>query len=111
MKRKPVSFRTALGLICLGLAGTFGCGTYSVHAQQQLTTLRLDAPMVVAAVSPDGRYVAANLGHSVQRKDGSWDSTESLEVIEPSSSKVIARIEIPSAALFKDCLLYTSRCV
>ena len=107
MKRKLVSFSRTLGLICLGLAGTFGCGTYSVQAQQQLTTLRLDAPMVIAAVSPDGRYVAANLGHSAQRKDGSWDSTESIEVIEPSSSKVIARIEIPSAALFKDAPVST----
>jgi WD40 repeat protein len=104
MKREPVLFRRALGLICLGLA-TFGCETYSVHAQQQLTTLRLDAPMSTAAVSPDGRHVAANLGHSVQRKDGSWDSTEFIEVIEPSSSKVVARIEIPSAALLKDAPL------
>jgi WD40 repeat protein len=62
----------------------------------------LDAPVATAAVSPDGRYVEANVGHSIQRKDGSWDNTEWIEVIEPSSSNVIARVDIPGAALLKE---------
>lgn len=31
-ERKPVSSSRTLGLICLGLAGTFGCGTWEPNA-------------------------------------------------------------------------------
>ena len=101
MKVKSISFANALCLTCLGLAYVSVSGMYSVRAQEKLTTTRLDAPMVTAAVSPDGRFVAVNVGHSAQQKDGSWNNTEWIEVIEPSSSNVVARVDLPDAALFK----------
>jgi len=76
-----------------------------LHARQQLAAMRLDGPMTTAAVSPDGHFVAVNLGRSVQRANGGWDSTESLEVLELGSSKVISKVEIPGAALLKDAPL------
>ena len=72
-----------------------------MHAQQSLSVLRLDGPMSSAAISPDGRYVAVNVGSSAQKADGSWSSTESIQVLEPSASKVAARVDLPSAALLK----------
>jgi WD40 repeat protein len=73
----------------------------SLHAQQ-LATMRLDGPMSSAAVSPDGRYVAVNIGSSAQKADGSWNSTESIQVLELAASKVIAKVDLPSASLLKD---------
>lgn len=105
MKRETTSFRKGLSWICLGLICTWGCGMHRLDAQQQLATMRLDAPMSTAAVSPDGRYVVVNMGHSVQQKDGSWNSTEWIEVIELSLSKVVARVDIPGAELLKDAPL------
>ena len=102
MKRKLTSFGRRLSLVWLGLIIALGCGMRTPDAQPQLTTMRLDAPMATAAVSPDGRYVAVNVGHSVQQEDGSWNNTEWIEIIEPSSSRVVARVDIPSAALLKD---------
>jgi WD40 repeat protein len=102
MNVKSVSFPNASCLICLGMAYILACGAYSVRAQEKLTTTRLDAPMVTAAISPDGRFVAIDVGHSAQQKDGSWNNTEWIEVIEPpSSSTVVARVDLPSAALLK----------
>ena len=72
---------------------------------QQLTTIRLDEPMASAAVSPDGRYVAVNTGHSKQNADGSWNSTESIQVLQPASSSVVAKLDVPSAAFLKDAPL------
>lgn len=102
MERNLVSVWRTSVLICIGLAGVLGCGMNRVYAQQQLTAMRLDAPMATAAVSPDGRYAAVNVGHSVQQKDGSWNNGEWIEVIEPSTSSVVARVDIPGAALLKD---------
>jgi len=101
MKWKPAPFGKKCDSIWLGLVLALGCGVYTLHAQE-LTTMRLDAPMATAAVSPDGRHVAVNVGRSVQQKDGSWNNTEWIEVIEPSSSSVVARVHLPSAALLKD---------
>jgi len=61
--------------------------------------------MTTAAVSPDGHLVAINLAHSVQSANGSWESTESVEVLELASSKVVSKIDIPSAALLKNAPL------
>jgi hypothetical protein len=104
---KPVAHKhSLLALIALIAIMTFAApGTY---AQQQLTAMRLDAPIVTAALSPDGRYVAVNVGNSKQHGDGSWDSTERIEIVEESASNVVARIEIPDAVLLKDApLAYT----
>lgn len=78
---------------------------YRVDAQQQLSTIRLDEPMASATVSPDGHYVAANTGRSQQNADGSWNSTESIQVLEPAASKVVAKVDLPSAVLLKDAPL------
>lgn len=85
----------------LGLIFALGCGMHQIHAQQ-LSTMRLDEPMTSAAVSPDGRYVAVDIARSRQNADGSWNSTESIQVLQPDASKVIAKIGVPSAALLKD---------
>jgi WD40 repeat protein len=85
-------------LQALFITATLCCGP-STHAQDGLAKLRLDAPIYIAAVSPDGRYVAANLGHSVQMADGSWKNNEFLEVLDLSASKVVARVDIPSVGL------------
>ena len=77
------------------ISATLCCGL-STHAQDGLAKLRLDAPIFMAAVSPDGRYVAANLGRSEQMADGSWKNNEFLEVLDLSASKVVARVDIPS---------------
>ena len=69
---------------------------------QQLATMRLDGPMSSAAVSPDGRYVAANIGRSTQTADGSWNSTESIQVVELAASKVVTKVDLPSASFLKD---------
>ena len=80
------------------VAATLCCGL-STHAQDGLAKLRLDAPISTAAVSPDGRYVAANLGRSVQMEDGSWKNNEFLEVLDLSASKVVAKVDFPSVKL------------
>lgn len=80
------------------ISATLCCGL-STHAQDGLAKLRLDAPIATAAVSPDGRYVAANLGHSLQMADGNWKNNEFLEVLDLSSAKVVARVDIPSVRL------------
>jgi WD40 repeat protein len=85
-----LNFVLVLASLCCGL---------STHAQDELAKLRLDAPISIAAVSPDGRYVAANLGRSVQMADGSWKNNEFLEVLDLSASKVVARVDIPSVKL------------
>ena len=90
-------------LFCLFFASS--CGMYRIGAQPQLSTIRLDEPMASAAVSPDGRYVAINTGRSRQNADGSWSSTESIQVLQPAASKVVAKIAIPSALLLKDAPL------
>ena len=82
----------------LFITATLCCGL-STHAQDGLAKLRLDAPISTAAVSPDGRYVAASLGRSVQMADGSWKNNEFLEVLDLSASKVVARVDIPSVRL------------
>lgn len=69
---------------------------------QQLATMRLDGPMSTAAISPDGRFVAANIGSSRQKPDGSWSSTESIQVLELAASRVVAKIDLPSVAFLKD---------
>jgi len=77
---------------------------YSMHClyAQKLATMRLDGPMSSAALSPDGRYIAANIGRSVQKADGSWNSTESIQVLELAASKVVAKVDLPSASFFKE---------
>lgn len=78
------------------------CGSArSLHAQR-LATMRLDGPMSSAAVSPDGRHVAVNIGSSAQEASGSWNSTETLQVLDLAASKVIAKIDLPSASLLKE---------
>lgn len=72
-----------------------GSGSYRATSQQALTRFRLDAPVATAAISPEGRVVAASIGRSIQHSDGSWDSSESVEVFDPSASRVVAKIEIP----------------
>ncbi len=92
-------------LIPVGLAGIVCCGVISVHAQRQLAGSRLGEPIASAAVSPDGRYVAVDTGRSVQKEDGSWDSTDSIQVLEPASSRVVAKVDLPGAALLKNAPL------
>lgn len=82
----------------LFFTATFCCGL-TAYAQDGLVKLRLDAPISTAAVSPDGRYVAVNLGHSVQMEDGHWKNDKFLEVLDLSSAKVIARVDMPSVRL------------
>lgn len=72
---------------------------------QQLTTMRLDGSMSTAALSPDGRYVAVNVGGSRQQADGSWNSTESIEVLDLAASKVVAKVDLPTASFLKDAPL------
>ena len=100
MKSKSAPFGKMSDSILLGLIFALGCGMHRVHAQQ-LSTIRLDEPMTSAAVSPDGRYVAVNTGRSRQNADGSWNSTESIEVLQPDASKVVSKIDVPSAAFLK----------
>jgi len=69
---------------------------------QQLATMRLDGSMSSAALSPDGRYVAVNVGGSRQQADGSWNSTESIEVLDLAASKVVARVDLPTASFLKN---------
>lgn len=85
---KPICpIRQKSNLILSGLFFVLGGGMYQIHAQQ-LSTIRLDEPMTAAAVSPNGRYVAVNTGRSRQNADGSWNSTESIQVMEPDAPKV-----------------------
>ncbi len=81
------------------LVSTTLCCGLPTHAQDGLARLRLDAPISTAAVSSDGRYVAVNLGRSVQMADGSWKNNEFLEVLDLSASKVVAKVDIPSVKL------------
>jgi len=69
---------------------------------QQPATMRLDGSMSTAALSPDGRYVAVNVGGSRQKADGSWNSTESIEVLDLAASKVVAKVDLPTASFLKD---------
>ncbi|HEU4636687.1 MAG TPA: hypothetical protein VFS41_10945 [Edaphobacter sp.] len=102
LKNRLVEPRYATGFLFIGLVAALTLSTNSMHAQQPLSTMRLDGPMSSAAISPDGRYIAVNIGSSVQNADGSWNSTESLQVLEPAASKVVAKVELPSAALLKE---------
>jgi hypothetical protein len=58
--------------------------------------------MSTAALSPDGRYVTVNVGGSRQKADGSWNSTESIEALDLAASKVVAKVDLPTASLLKD---------
>ena len=104
MKRKHTQCRESLIAICILLFGLLGCSMQGLFAQQ-LASMRLDGAMTTAAVSLDGHLVAINLAHSVQSANGSWESTESVEVLELASSRVVSKIEIPSAALLKNAPL------
>jgi WD40 repeat protein len=73
-----------------------------MSAQQPLSTFGLDGPMSSAAVSPDGHYIGVNIGSSLQKADGSWDSTEFLEVLDSTSSTVVTKINMQNAALLKN---------
>lgn len=77
------------------VAFCIGAGSSRAPSQPALSGVRLDAPVSTAAISPDGLLVAASIGRSIQHSDGSWDSSESVEVFDPSASRVIAKIEIP----------------
>lgn len=90
-----------LSLIRVLIVVLWGNSMQSLFAQQ-LATMRLDGPMSTAAISPDGRYIAANIGSSKQKPDGSWSSTESMQVLELAASKVVAKVDLPSAPLLKD---------
>lgn len=85
----------------LGVVIATGCGLCALDAQRAFTTVPVNAPMATAAVSPDGRQIAMGLQHSVQQADGSWDNSAWIEVWDPASQKMVARIDTPSAALFK----------
>lgn len=102
LKIRLVHFRESAVVMCIVLAVALTWSTNRMRAQQSLSTLRLDGPMSSAAISPDGHYIAANVGSSVQKPDGSWSSTESIQVLEPSTSKVAAKVDLPSAALLKE---------
>jgi WD40 repeat protein len=104
-KQEAAHRRSILTLIVL--AGSVCCAVPSLRAQEKgkLTTLRLDEPMASAAVSPNGHYIVVDTGRSVQKADGTWDSAESVQVLEPASSKVVAKIDLPGAALLKDAPL------
>lgn len=79
---------------------------YRVHAQQQLTAMRLDGPVDAATVSPDGRYVAATVLSATQKADGSWNYAESIQVYDPASARMISKTDIPSVAGVKDGSLF-----
>ena len=81
-------------LMHLLVAGSICCGLLASRAQEQLTTMRMDGSVDIAAVSTDGNNIAVIVGHSTQKEDGSWNSTEFLEVLRPSSSTVVAKIAL-----------------
>ena len=91
-------------LVCLiTLAGGF----WKDAQAQVLSSLKLDGYVYAAAVSPNGRDIAVNTLRSVQRADGSWDNTESVEVFQPAFSKLISNVSFESAGLVKDAPLTT----
>jgi hypothetical protein len=102
MKRKPTQYSESLIAISILFVALLGCSMHSLYAQQQLATMRLDGPMSSAAISPDGRYIAVNISRSVQKADGSWNSTESIQVLQLAASKVVAKVDLPSAAFLKE---------
>lgn len=106
MKRRSASFSKKSSLIWLGLVFGLGCGMYRVHAQPQLTAMRLGGPVDAATVSPDGRYVAATVLSATQKADGSWDYAESIQVYDPASARMISKTDIPSVARVKDGSLF-----
>jgi WD40 repeat protein len=108
MKRKSDPSGKGPRLIYLSMVCTLMCGMNSVHAQQQLATIRLDGPVDAATVSPDGRYVAATILNAAQKADGSWDYAESIQVYDPASSRMMSRIDIPSVSRIKDGSLFGS---
>ncbi|MGB7151006.1 MAG: hypothetical protein WBD45_17740, partial [Terriglobales bacterium] len=101
-KQEVAHTRSILTLIVL--AGSVCCAVPSLRAQEKgkLTTLRLDEPIASAALSPNGHYIVVDAGRSVQNSDGSWDSTDSVQVLEPVSSELVAKIDLPGAALLRN---------
>jgi hypothetical protein len=78
-----------------------------LHAQQQLAGIRIDGQIYAAAVSPDGRYIAVNTVSFVQNAAGSWDNTDSIQILEPATSKLVSRTHLMSAELTKEPLTST----
>ena len=101
MKRHSTSIGKKSSLTWLGLVIAMVSGMYTLDGQQPATPMRLDAPMGTAAVSPEGNHIAMVLGRSAQQEDGSWENARWIEIWEPASSKVMAKVDMPSLALFK----------
>jgi len=94
IRMRPANWARRIATAVL-FAWTIATGPSCARSQQVLTRIRLDAPVATAAISPTGRLVAAVVGRSVQKSDGSWTNSEDLEVFDPSAAKIIAKVEIP----------------
>jgi WD40 repeat protein len=89
----------------ISLASTMFASAILLLSQPSLTPLRLDRPVVTGAISPDGQFIVVTLARSLQHADGSWESGESVQIIQNSTSRIVAKIDIPSVSQLNEAPL------
>jgi hypothetical protein len=68
---------------------------------QSLDSIRLNGYVQAAAVSPDARYITVVTLNSSQQPDGSWENSESVQVLEPGTGKIVSSRVLEHGALVK----------